>query len=84
LTQLNKKIYHVALNPAPKEIEQRLIIRKDDKDVEKTKARIEEYRSNINLIRDFYGDSLSVDVIDSLKDIEEVYAEVAFPLLFVR
>jgi len=79
---VEQKIYHEKLNPAPIEIEKRLIVRKDDKSLENTKARIQEYHNNINLIRDFYGNSLSVEVIDALNDIEEVYAVTSFPLIF--
>jgi len=78
---VDNKIYHIVNNPAPKEIEHRLIIRKDDT-IEKLKVRLEEYHNNIQLIRDFYGDSLKIEIINALRPIEEVYSDVAFALIY--
>jgi len=77
-----KQIYHMEFNPPPtEEIAKRVIIRKDDNE-EALKKRLEEYHSNIQLIKDFYGNDLKLDIINANRDVEEVYSDVAFSLLY--
>jgi len=77
-----KQIYHVEFNPAPtEEIANRLVIRKDDNE-DALKKRLEEYHNNIQLIKDFYGNDLKLDIINANRDVEEVYSDVAFSLLY--
>jgi len=76
-----KQIYHLEFNPPPGEIAHRLIIRKDDNE-DALKKRLEEYHRNIELIKDFYGNDLKLDIINADRDVEEVYSDVAFSLLY--
>jgi len=77
----NNKIYNLVFNPPPtKEIEDRLIQRKDDTK-EALDKRLEQYHENINLIKDFYGDSIQIVDIDASGDMEEIYVEVSHALV---
>jgi len=79
---VTKSIYHIEFNPAPtEEITNRLIIRKDDNE-NALKKRLQEYHNNIQLIKDFYGNDLKLDIINANRDVEEVYSDVAFSLLY--
>ena len=77
-----KEIYHMKFNPPPEDIPEDRIVQRSDDTEEALKTRLVAYNENIELIRDFYGDSLPVDEIDADQEPEVVYSEVAHSLLY--
>eukprot|EP01129_Flabellula_baltica_P003642 TRINITY_DN1339_c0_g2_i1.p1 TRINITY_DN1339_c0_g2~~TRINITY_DN1339_c0_g2_i1.p1 ORF type:complete len:210 (-),score=60.13 TRINITY_DN1339_c0_g2_i1:14-643(-) len=72
------KIYHVKFNPPP---EGANVYQRSDDTAEALEKRLELYHNNIDLIKEFYGDSLPIEHIQTIGSSERVYVDVAHALL---
>ncbi|MES1914974.1 MAG: hypothetical protein MHM6MM_006989 [Cercozoa sp. M6MM] len=66
-------VYHVKFNPAPADIEGRLIQRKDDHP-DKLRTRLQAFHDNIKAVTPYFADKLVT--VDAMQSIDAVRAEV--------